>query len=149
MKTEATEPPHDPVTGEVKTGQGPKEEGPRSFLTLLGKVADGELESSGSYELHELAKRLQELSALTHGKAKGKLKLILNMVADPSGTVGLTYSIDVTAPKMPTTPALFWLTKGGNLSPTNPKQMGLPLRDVSPPKREIREPASAAQPREV
>lgn len=129
----------------TKGADGPPVEGPRSFVNVLAKVSDGELESEASYQLNELGKRLQELSKMTHGKAKGSIKLKISLVADPSGTVGLAYQIDVTAPKMPTTPAVFWLTKGGNLSPTNPKQLEIGLRDVTA-RRDLRDaPAPAPQ----
>lgn len=126
----------------------PAEEGPRSFVNFLARMSEGEAESSLSYEMHELGKRLQEIAKMTMGKAKGKLKLVLSFVAEPSGAVGIAYKIDVTAPKTPTTPAVFWLTKGGNLSPTDTRQLELRPREV-PSKREVREPKGAAQPREV
>lgn len=135
--------------GAAPTPPAPPAEGPRSFVNVLAKISDGELESEASYQLHELGKRLQELSLMTHGKAKGKVKLILNLTADPSGTVALSYQIDVTAPKMPTTPAIFWLTKGGNLTPQNPKQLEIGgLRDVTA-KRELRDAPAPAPTREA
>ena len=126
----------------------PAEEGPRSFGTFLARLSEGEAESTLSYELHELGKRLQEVAKMTMGKAKGKLKLIISLVAEPSGAVGIAYNVDTTAPKPPRTPAVFWLTKGGNLSATDTRQLELRPREV-PSKREVREPRGAAQPREV
>lgn len=128
----------------------PAQEGPRSFVHFLRAMSSGELESEASYQLHELGRRLQETAKMTCGKAKGKLKLTLNLVADPSGAVGVAYNVDTVEPKRPTTPSVFWLTKGGNLSPTDTRQLELRPREV-PSKRDVREaPATTpTAPREV
>lgn len=143
-------------TEDATAGQGgaaainSKEEGPRSLVRFLAGLATGELESEGSYQLHELVKRLQEISKMTHGKAKGKLKIALHLVADPSGTVSVAYVVDKTEPKMPTTGSVYWMTKGGNLSATDTRQLELRPRAVGG-QREVREaPApEAAPPKEV
>lgn len=136
MQTDATD---DPAAA-TDDGKKKKEEGPRSMVRFLATLSEGELEAEGSYELHELVKRLQEVSSMTRAKAKGSLKLKLNLVADTSGTVAVFYSIDVAQPKKPTTPAVYWMTKGGNLSATDTRQLELRPRSVG----ERREP-----PREV
>jgi hypothetical protein len=126
----------------------PAEEGPRSMVRFLATLSDGELEAEGSYELHELVKRLQEVSMMTHAKAKGTLKLKLNLVADTSGTVAVFYTIDVVQPKKPTTAAVYWMTKGGNLSATDTRQLELRPRSVGE-KRETREAPESAPIKEV
>ncbi len=135
-----------PAGGAAASNQ--KEEGPRSLVRFLATLSSGELESEGSYELHELVKRLQEVSVMTHAKAKGSLKVKLNLVADTSGTVAVFYSIDVAQPKRPTTPAVYWMTKGGNLSATDTRQLELRPRAVGG-QREVREAPDAAPPKEV
>lgn len=148
MKADQIEDPNDVATGD---GTQPKEEGPRSLLTFLGRLSDGEVEAEGSYQLHELCKRLQEIAQLSHAKAKGKFKLAVNLIADVNGTVGVTYNIETTAPKRPTTPAVFWMTKGGNLSATDTRQLQLRPREVPSPGRKARDLAdqNVQQPREV
>ena len=111
----------------------PLDEAPKSFSRFIALLSDGEAESEASYQLHELGKRLQELASMTHGKAKGKLKFHVSLVADPSGAVGISYNVETVAPKRPTTPAVFWLTKGGNLSPTDTRQLELKPRQVRDP----------------
>lgn len=125
-------------------------EGPRSLSRLLATLSDGELEAEGSYELHELTKRLQELALTMHAKAKGKLKLVLSFIADDNGVVNINYTIDVVAPKKRTTSAVYWLTPGGNLSSTNTKQASLQFgpREV-PAEPETREPPAALPAKEA
>lgn len=108
----------------------PQEEGARSLVTFLRTLSDGELESEGSYQMHELCKRLQETAVMTHAKAKGKFKLTISLTADVNKTVGIVYNIETIAPKRPTTPALFWMTKGGNLSAQDTRQLELRPREV-------------------
>lgn len=135
-----------PVTEAPKN---PNEEGPRSFLAFLRALSDGEVESEGSYQLHELGKRLQETALLTRAKAKGKFSLSINLIADVNGTVGVAYNIETKAPKRPATPALFWLTKGGNLSAQDTRQLELRPRAVPSRGGDARDLGDASPAKEV
>ena len=131
---------HTMATDEKKgLAAAPVEEGPRSFLKFLNEIANGEVESEGSYLLHTLGQRLQEEAAVRNGKVKGKLTLTITFTTDETGTTSVFYDIDKKEPKRKTTPALFWLTKHGNMSVTNPRQLGLALREVPPLDRGRRE----------
>jgi hypothetical protein len=140
-----------PGDGNEANAQQPAqaEEGPRSLLNFLGRLSEGELEAEGSYQLHELCKQLQDIATMTHAKAKGKFKLAVNLTADVNGTVGVTYKLETIAPKRPTTPAVFWMTKGGNLSPTDTRQLQLKPREVPSPGRKARDLADQKAPKEV
>lgn len=129
--------PNEATTGGA-AAEKPDGEGPRSFSVFMRTLSDGEAESQASYELHELGKRLQEIASLTRNKAKGKLKVTITLVAEVNNTVAVFYDINVVQPKRPTTPALFWMTKGGNLSATDTRQLELRPREV-PSRREVRE----------
>lgn len=133
-----------------KKDEAPKEEGPHSFSRFLAELGDGDAEGEISYQLHELGKRLQEHAHARGDKVKGALTLKFGFVAEPSGVVGIAYDIVVKEPKRRLAPAVMWLTKGGNLSPFNPKQQKLPLREVSVRPDEVRdveddEPAEARE----
>lgn len=135
---------------DVPSTDAPKEEGPRSFSRFVATVADGEAERQLSSELFELGRRLQEQVKAQGRKVTGTLKFGLKFNAETNGTVTVTYGIDVTTPKPITTPALFWLTRNGNLSAQDTRQMELRPREVPAPKREIREVSSPpGQPKEV
>lgn len=126
------------------------EEGPRSFTRFLAMVSSGEAESQLSYELFELGKRLQEQCKAQFRKVAGELKLTVRLIADTNETVAVLYKIDAKAPKPLTTPALFWLTKGGNLSEKDTRQLELRPREVPSQARKARDIADQAPaPREV
>jgi len=137
----------------MKTDQPPetKEEGPRSFISFLGTIADGEAEAELSYQLHELTKRMQE-EAVTRGEyVKGSLSLNIKMTVSNLGHAIIGYEVATKQPKRKTSGAAFWLTKGGNLTVDNPKQQKLVLREVKSPReaaRDITEP-NTAEAREV
>lgn len=107
------------------------DEGPRSFSTLLGQLADGEAERDLSEQLLELTKKIQDEALARGDEAKGSLSLKIVITADHKGVATVTYTVDVKHPKRKTSAALYWLTKAGNLTPENPRQTKLPLRDVS------------------
>lgn len=134
---------------ENDANKAPDEEGPRSFVRFLATLSDGELESEASYQVHELCKRLQEAASAQHAKVKGKVKLVINMVADVNNTVGISYAIETVAPKRPTTPAVFWMTKGGNLSASDTRQLELRPREVPGPRQPPRDAPAPAPVREV
>jgi hypothetical protein len=122
----------------------PAEEGARSFLVFLRDLGEGEAESELSYQLHELCKRIQEEASAQGSKVRGALSLKLRIVAEPKGPVGISYDVETKSPKRKTSPAVMWLTKGGNLTPDNPRQQRLGLREVGGT-REVRE-TPVAQP---
>jgi hypothetical protein len=124
-----------PAEHQQPTAPPPKEEGPRSFAVFLRKLGQGEAESSLSYELHELGKRLQEEAHARNEKVKGTLTLSLAFEAEPEEElVKVAYDVKAKPPKPRRAKGYFWLTKGGNLSteqPKDTKQAAFPFRDVA------------------
>lgn len=128
--------------------QPPEEEGPRSFAVFLRALAEGQAETDLSVALHELAVRCKEDARLSGGKVSGKLTFELSLHADIKGPVILKYSVSVKRPKRRTPDGAMWLTKGGNLTPHNPKQGRLGLHEVAgaeQPPREVEDDDAAAQ----
>lgn len=128
--------------------QESKEEGPRSFSRFLHTLADGEAESTLSYQLHELMKRCQEEAITRVGMVKGALSLKLRFAIDEHGHAEIAYDVAIKEPARKTSKGHFWLTKHGNLTAENPKQTKLPLRDVGgrePARQVIDEPPGAAR----
>lgn len=124
-------------------------EGPRSFATFVTTLAEGEAEQELSYQLHELMKRCQEEAHMRGDKVKGTLTLSVRFIVEPKGFVGIGYDVATKAPKRKTSPGVFYLTRGGNLSLENQRQQKLPLREVGG-KSEMRDvPIAAATVREV
>ena len=130
--------------------QPPEDEGDRSFSRFLALLADGEAEAVLSNELRELAVACREAAQRT-GKGIGVLTLKLGLSADAGGSVTIAYVTDVKKPKRLTSKGTFWQTEGGNLTPENPRQQKLPLRDVGGLRAtiEMRETPGAAAAREA
>jgi hypothetical protein len=127
-------------TGEV--------EGPRSFVSFLNNIADGEAEGELSYQLHELVKRMREESVARGDTVSGGLTLKLKFKVDNLGHVIVGYKVTKTEPDRKTSGAHFWLTKGNNLTVENPKQQKLPLREVPGGRARARDITEAKQPDE-
>jgi hypothetical protein len=81
--------------------------------------------------------------AKIRGKAKGEMHITLKFECDEYEVISVHSSFKVKTPVAPRKRSIFWLTRGGNLSPTNPKQTELPLRAVSAPKPAEDAPAPA------
>lgn len=137
------------------------DEGPRSFTHFLEHLGGGDARRELSEELHELGKRLAHETAARDRNATGEITLKIKLKADKSGLVSTTYEIKRKDPSRTATPGVVWLTRGGNLSPENPRQSDLPgLREVpagrasAPPKeitvgRDIDARGNRAAPKEV
>lgn len=128
--------------------QTEREEGPRDFAVFLRQVADGQCLVDLSSELHELMLTLRE-EANTKDGASGSLSLELKFKVEGNGVVGSTYLIKRKEPAKRRPNTIFWLTRGGNLTAQNPRQLEMPaVRDVTPT-REEREVEDAAAERDV
>lgn len=125
-------------------------EGPRSFTRALEMINSGSLVREASRQLHGLLVTLQDEVADTGIEAKGELSLTLKItVEEESGITRITPVLKVKEPGPRLTKGTLWVTKGGNLTPHNPRQQALPLHEVKSdaPARDIDETGTA--PREV
>jgi hypothetical protein len=132
------------MSKEAKKEPEEKEEGPRSFSVFVGNLAEGEAERELSYHLHEVCKRLQEEAHLRQAVVKGGLVLKIKIAADKNGTAAIHYDVEPKMPKRQTSNSVYWMTKGGNLTPDNPKQQSFKLKEVPAAKGEAREVAVPA-----
>lgn len=112
------------------------DEGARDFALFLRHIDDGAIHEEASAELHALATKLSRHVDTHGGKAKGQLTVTLNLTALPNGTVDVLADVKVKEPKVVRPRSVFWFTKGNNLSPDNPRQQKLALREVPPASRE-------------
>lgn len=103
---------------------------PRSFAHALATLCEGEANAACSSDMHELLLVLSAEAAARRKKVKGTLKLDLTFEVDDNGVVGIAYSVKAKAPEPRRQTAVMWL-KGGNLTPENPRQQKLPLREVN------------------
>jgi hypothetical protein len=109
-----------------------EDEGARGFGVLLQQLDDGAVHADLSETLRKVAGELSDIANQV-GKAKGTVTLKLSLAAEDNGMVFIDAEIASKTPKMKHARAAFWLTKGNNLTPENPRQQKLPLREVAPP----------------
>lgn len=112
------------------------DEGARSFARFLEQIADGDAQRALSRELRELCLKLRDEAQGRSAPAKGELTLTLKLKAEPNDVVQVVYDIKTKQPKPIHPSGVMWMTKGGNLSPSNPRQQKLPLKEVGGIERE-------------
>ena len=104
---------------------------PRSFAVFLTQCRDGALHGESSAQLSKLLTEMKRV-AQSAGKAKGVLTLTLGFELE-DGVVEVTGDVKIKEPKLPTGRAVFWLDESNHLVQQNPRQINLPIRDVSAP----------------
>lgn len=120
------------------------EEGPRNFGVFLADCNGGELIAELSETQHDLMQVLAE-AAERRGKARGSLAITFNFVVNDAGIVTVRAEVKTKEPKVERGEAVFFMTKGGNLSTENQRQTRLPFREVPPPaQREVQDEQPAA-----
>lgn len=115
-----------------------KEEGPRSFATLLSQLAEGRALPEMSEEFHNLVKQGNAEALAREANMKGEFTLKLKLEFTPRGIVGIAYEVKAKAPPKKTSSGHMFVTDGGNLSPKDERQLDLGLRAVSAESDELR-----------
>lgn len=127
-----------------------KQEGPRSFAEMFRHIDGGSFAIEVSKEVYDLNAKLEQIAS-GQGKAKGELTIKLKFEHDNKGRVDVATDLTVKSPKEQRSKSVFWMTRGGNLSPNNPKQVEMNFRDVNKPAEPARDvaPVAAAAARSV
>lgn len=117
-----------------------EEEGARSFARFIESVGDGDLHHELSDDLHDLIQACEADAARRESSSEGTITIKLKLKVDHRGVAAIAHDVVTKMPKSKRTPAVMYVTPGGNLTRENPKQQSLPLRDVNKP-REVRDAA--------
>lgn len=117
------------------------EEGPRAFSVILGELEDGALHAELSRQLRELVAAIST-HAEQYTRGSGSLTFTLRLTKERGGPIAVDCDVATKAPKAARARSHFWETKGHNLTPNDPRQQKLPLREVRDPSREVREPGA-------
>jgi hypothetical protein len=124
----------------------PKEEGPRSFAVVYQTIDEGSAHAEASAGLHKLLKVLQDEANVTSGSASGEITIKLAIKVDARGVAVISPTCIVKEPKKKRAGSTMWITDGGNLTPQNPRQLTMPLREVErPATRELETPTPAVR----
>ncbi len=107
-------------------------EDPVPFAQFLRDLGYGDAHRELSEELHALVSGLQDAALHQGNEVVGTLSLTIKVKLDPRGHAATAYEIKRKDARNPSTPTVFFVTKGGNLSTQNPRQTAFDLREVSP-----------------
>ena len=128
----------------------PDDEEARDFSHFFNSLDEGNAAAEASVALQELVKETSAKAAHRMKALVGTLNIALAVAIDETGVSRVTYEIKAKPPKHKTQPSTFWVSKGGNLTPNNPRQIELGIRDVSRGQAPARDVAPvAAAPREA
>ena len=114
-------------------------EGPRGFLHFLERIGYGRAMQNLSEANHELGVALKQAWFDQKKGVKAKLKITISYAVDPEdGSVSIDLDYDVKKPKRLKPGCGMFITKGGNFTLDNPRQVELQLgpRAVSIPARD-------------
>ncbi len=106
-------------------------EGTRGFAVVLGQLGDGDFADEIARKQRKLIDQLTTDAYYFKKDAKGSLTVEIKFSVSDDGVVEAKGSVKTKEPPPRASKATFWATKGGNLAAENPKQMKLPVRDVS------------------
>lgn len=109
------------------------EEPARGFAVALQQIDDGCFHAELSETLQETLGTLEQHADKFGGDAKGTITVTLALKVSSNGVVNVAGDVKTKLPKAPRAGSVFWLTKGNNLSPSNPRQQQLPLRVAPAP----------------
>lgn len=131
---------------ETEDAEAPQEEGPRSFSRAFELLADGKAQLEASAELVKVVDACRRDANARSGTSKGRLAITL-MVTVQGGVATVNYDIKSTVPSKPRESSTLFITKGGNLTPDNPRQttMGPRILDSNKSTREVDAPAEAKE----
>lgn len=108
----------------------------RPFADVLQELQGGRTHNDLSEALHDLTTAVRE-----HGKA-GSIQLTIKIDPVSKGdgtTVTVTSTVASKTPKAEPKKSIFFLSDDGNLQRDDPRQLHLPLREVTLPEAPIRE----------
>lgn len=135
----AADPPHDPETGEIKSGQimADRRNEPWAAATI-GAVIDmlerGQLSADAYKAMTTLGQGMTELGARMNKRVKGKLTVTLTLTTEGDAFF-IEGDFKVTAPKEPRPRTMAWQADDGRFMPSMPKQkllMGIAGTEMGP-----------------
>lgn len=107
-----------------------QKDGPRDFAVFISQLAEGEANGELSKQLHELVVACQEKAEQVAGSASGEIKLNIRVKVDARGVAVVGWESVQKLPKEKRAGATMWVTKGGNLTPENPRQQSMFVKEV-------------------
>lgn len=110
----------------------------RTIDQILAIPDEGNFLSELLQENADLIAELQDHQKAYGGAPKGSLSISIAYELGKGGIVNMKASFATKAPKTPAASAVAWVTRDGDLTPENPAQMKLNLRDATAHDRQIK-----------
>lgn len=110
-------------------GSQAEERALRSFGQVIGQLEGGALVSELADKIKDIVAELNNVRADEGGKPKATLSLSLAFKLD-GDTIEIVPTLDVKMPARTRHKTVLWTTGDNTLTPANPKQQEMELRDV-------------------
>lgn len=104
---------------------------------LLSMADNGDYLPDLTTRIETLMVEMKSFSNAYGCKAKGKLTLTIDFTTDRFGAVDMTVADTIKVPKQPAAKAVLWATEDGRMTPHNPNQARMEIREASG-RRELR-----------
>jgi len=105
--------------------------GTTNYRDVLSRLVDGGFVDEASEEMQKVVDAITTRAEQTRGTSSGEIKVTLKLKASANGVVEIVPEVAAKMPKIARAASIFWSDKDGALTHKNPKQVELPLRDVS------------------
>ena len=109
------------------------------FSRFIAELADGEAHQQLTEALERVSKAMRVRALADHRGVRGEITLKIKLTTDERLVVDASYDVTTKEPKPPRPASVMWLDKFGNLTPENPRQEKLPLREVKVDRGEVRD----------
>jgi hypothetical protein len=82
-------------------------------------------------DLEKLNIEMKDFSQAFGCKSKGQITITLDLTNDRFGQIEMTANHKVKVPKQPAAKAILWTTADGQMTPSNPNQTRMEIREVA------------------
>lgn len=102
----------------------------RGLDQILSMLDNGDYLPQLITDLETLNVEMKDFSQAFGCKSKGKITITLDLTNDRYGQIEMTANHVVKVPKAPAAKAILWTTADGQMTPSNPNQTRMTIREV-------------------
>ena len=102
----------------------------RGLDQILSMLDNGDYHPALLADIEKLIIEMRDFSQAYNTKSKATLTLKLSLTNDRFGQTEMVASHDIKVPKAPAAKAILWTTADGQLTPSNPNQTRMEIRDI-------------------
>lgn len=102
----------------------------RGLDQILSMLDNGDYLPQLISDLEKLNIEMKDFSQAFGCKSKGQITITLALTNDRFGQIEMTANHAVKVPKAPAAKAILWTTADGQMTPSNPNQTRMEIRDI-------------------